>query len=48
MNALDNFIKKISELKTEKELKTFFIAIFTPKELDQIPKRLEIIRLLKK
>jgi uncharacterized protein YerC len=45
---LDFFIKQLLAFKSENELKDFFIAILTPKELDQISKRLEIIKLLKK
>jgi TrpR family transcriptional regulator, trp operon repressor len=44
---LDSFIKQLSAFKSEKELKDFIEAIFTSKELQQIPKRLEIIKLLK-
>ncbi len=43
-----NLIEHFLSLRTEKELKTFMSAILTPKELDEIPKRLEIVRLLKR
>jgi TrpR family trp operon transcriptional repressor len=38
----------VLSLKTEKELYSFFIGILTPKELEEIPTRLEIIKMLKK
>jgi TrpR family trp operon transcriptional repressor len=39
---------KMLEIKTEKEMSEFLQSILTPKELETIPKRLEIVTLLKK
>lgn len=44
---LRKFIGKLLEMKTETEMKNFLESVLTPKELDSIPKRLEIVRLLK-
>jgi len=48
---MDKYLKALSRhllsIKTEKEMFDFLQAIFTPAELEHIPKRLEIIRLLK-
>lgn len=45
---LKNLTKQLLSLKTEAEMESFLRALFTPQELGYIPKRLEIIRLLKK
>jgi TrpR family trp operon transcriptional repressor len=45
---LKNLTKQLLSLKTEAEMENFLRALFTPQELKHIPKRLEIIRLLKK
>jgi len=44
---LKNLAKKLLELKTEKEMLAFLDGLFTPQELEEIPRRLEIIKLLK-
>ncbi|MFA6467107.1 MAG: Trp family transcriptional regulator [Patescibacteria group bacterium] len=44
---LKNLSKYILSIRTEKEMTDFLVAIFTPAELEHIPKRLELIRLLK-
>ncbi|MFA6308096.1 MAG: Trp family transcriptional regulator [Patescibacteria group bacterium] len=45
---LKNLSKYLLSIKTEQEMQAFLQAIFTPAELEHIPKRLELIRLLKK
>lgn len=45
---LEEFVKTISSKKTPQEVESFFRAILTPKELQEIPKRLQIVKLLKK
>lgn len=45
---LKEFILLILKIKNEKELENFLLGIFTPKELSEIPTRLQIIKLLKK
>lgn len=45
---LRNFSKHLLSIKTEKEMNDFLAAIFTPTEREHIPKRLELVRLLKK
>jgi TrpR family trp operon transcriptional repressor len=44
---IHELIKKILSLKTEEELLHFFEIILTTKELEEIPTRLQIARLLK-
>lgn len=45
---LDDFVKTINAKKTPQEVENFFRAILTPKELHEIPKRLQIVKQLKK
>jgi len=45
LKALSSELLKIN---SQKEMEEFLIAILTPQELETIPKRLEIVRLLKK
>ena len=45
---LDKLADLLLTLRTRKEIISFLKAILTPKELIEIPKRLEIIRLLKR
>lgn len=40
--------KKLTEIKGEKEMQEFLHGLFTPQEIEAIPRRLEIIKLLKK
>ena len=41
-------IDQTLKIKDEKELKDFLEGILTPKELEEIPNRLQIVKLLKK
>ncbi len=41
-------IGTMSQLKSKKEIKDFLVGILTPKELAEIPTRLQIVKLLKK
>lgn len=45
---LNEFINIINKKAHTKELEQFIHAILTPKELDEIPKRLQIVKMLKK
>jgi TrpR family trp operon transcriptional repressor len=45
---LNEFIKTINDKSNTKEIEKFLKAILTPKELDEIPKRLQIVKMLKK
>ena len=45
---LGDLIKTLLEVKTEKEMDDFLQGILTPKELLEIPKRLLIVKMLKK
>ncbi|MFH1832905.1 MAG: Trp family transcriptional regulator [Candidatus Levyibacteriota bacterium] len=45
---LEELIKTILEIRTEKEMHDFLLGILTPKELLEIPNRLEIVKMLKK
>ena len=42
------FVGEILKLEGRKDLEEFLSSILTPKELDEIPKRLQIIKLLKR
>lgn len=44
-NQLQDFLLNI---KTKEEMKNFLLGVFTPQELDEIPMRLQIIKMLKK
>ena len=48
MNKLDILVQTLMKVKTEAEMKDFLRGILTPKELMEIPTRLEIVRMLKK
>lgn len=45
---LKEFIAQLMEYSNPKDLEKFLKAILTPKELNEIPTRLRIIKLLKK
>lgn len=45
---LKELIQLILTIKNERELENFLLGIFTPKELTEIPTRLQIVRMLKK
>lgn len=47
-NLLKKLISQLLQMKSSKEMEQFLGAILTPQELESIPKRLEIIHLLKK
>ncbi|MBT4516430.1 MAG: transcriptional regulator [Candidatus Komeilibacteria bacterium] len=44
---LKNLSKYLLSIKTEREMQNFLTAIFTPAEIEHVPKRLELVRLLK-
>ncbi len=44
---LKELIQLILTIKNEKELENFLLGIFTPKELSEIPTRLQIVKMLK-
>jgi TrpR family trp operon transcriptional repressor len=44
---LDEFIEQVLSYKDKKSLDNFMSAILTPKELEEIPTRLKIIKMLK-
>jgi TrpR family trp operon transcriptional repressor len=44
---LPAFIKHLASLKNEAEIELFLRAVLTAKELEEIPKRLEIVKQLK-
>ncbi|MEX2028447.1 MAG: YerC/YecD family TrpR-related protein [Candidatus Curtissbacteria bacterium] len=44
---LDFFIDTILAVKTKKEMHMFLLGIFTPQELEEIPTRLQIVKMLK-
>ncbi len=41
-------LKTLFSIKSEKELENFLEGILTPKELEEIPMRLQIVKMLKK
>ncbi len=47
-SLLSSFIKTVLEIKTEKEMLDFLKGILTPKELEELPTRLEIVKRLKR
>ena len=48
MKKLDDLCDTLCSVKTKNEMKDFLEGILTIKELDEIPTRLEIVKLLKK
>lgn len=47
-NNLELFVQTLLKISSEKELLNFFTGILTERELEEIPRRLQIIRMLKK
>lgn len=47
-SLLSSFIKTVLEIKTDKEMLEFLKGILTPKELEELPTRLEIVKRLKR
>ena len=45
---MTNLVKRLTEIKDPREMRTFLKMILTPKELNEIPKRLEIFNQLRK
>ncbi|MBD3250127.1 MAG: transcriptional regulator [Candidatus Pacebacteria bacterium] len=45
---LNEFMKQVLSYKDKTALRSFFEAILTPKELGEIPTRLQIVKMLKK
>lgn len=45
---MKELIKLLLNIKTEEEMKDFLLGILTPKELEEIPMRLKIVKMLKK
>lgn len=45
---LQELVQTLLKIKTEKEMLDFLEAILTPKELLEIPTRLQIVKLIKK
>jgi len=44
----NSLVEAFTSLKTKKDVKVFLDGILTPKEREEIPLRLEIVKLLKK
>ena len=47
-NPLNYFIDLLLEIRTKPGMKDFLLGILTTKEIEEIPKRLSIVNLLKK
>ncbi|MDP3093673.1 MAG: Trp family transcriptional regulator [bacterium] len=45
---VDELIECLLRLKTRKDTKDFLMGILTPKELQEIPTRLQIVKMLKR
>jgi len=45
---INHLINLLLNIKTKAEMKDFLLGIFTTKELEEIPRRLEIVNMLKK
>jgi len=43
----DQLVNTILRYKTSSQLKGFLVAILTPKEMEEIPTRLQIVKMLK-
>lgn len=46
--AFTDLVILLLKIKTKAEMKNFLLGIFTPKELKEIPTRLQIVKMLKK
>ena len=47
-STLSSFIKTLLQIRTDKEMLDFLKGILTPKELEELPTRLEIVKRLKR
>jgi len=47
-NQLDELIELLLNIKTKEDMENFLLGILTPKELLEIPTRLQIVKQLKK
>lgn len=47
-NHLNELIDLLLNIKNKEEMKNFLLGILTPKELEEIPTRLQIVKMLKK
>lgn len=45
---ITDLVTELSRCKTHKEIEDFLCGILTPKELDEIPVRLQIVKMLKR
>lgn len=45
---LNELIDLLLTIKTKEDMENFLLGIFTPKELEEIPRRLNIVKMLKK
>lgn len=45
---LNELIDLLLNIKTKEDMENFLLGIFTPKELEEIPTRLQIVKMLKK
>ena len=45
---LDDLISLLLIVRTRKDMEDFLLGILTPKELEEIPNRLSIVKMLKK
>jgi len=48
LNLQSELIHSLTKMRDEKDMTEFLSGILTPKELEELPKRLEIFRQLKK
>jgi TrpR family trp operon transcriptional repressor len=48
MNYYNSLIDTLLSIKTKKEMRVFLDGILTPKEREEIPVRLQIVKLIKK
>lgn len=46
-NRLKQLIEILLKIKTKEEMEDFLLGILTPKELEEIPMRLSIVKMLK-
>ncbi len=45
--SLKELIEQLIKIKSEEEMEDFLLGILTPKELEEMPRRLKIVKMLK-
>ncbi|QQS43356.1 helix-turn-helix domain-containing protein [Candidatus Roizmanbacteria bacterium] len=45
---MNELISILLSIKTEKEMREFLLGLLTPKEIEELPKRIQIVKMLKR